>query len=61
MHDHGGQLKFLIWFKNNIVRIQAEMTEEQIVYTDPKNYITHSVIEEGLGMDIVLERILLML
>ena len=34
---------------NNIVRIQAEVTEEHIVYTDPKNYITHSVIEEGHG------------
>ena len=34
---------------NNIVKSQAEVTEEHIVYTDPKNYITHSVIEEGQG------------
>ena len=34
---------------NNIVRTQTEVTEEHIVYTDPKNYITHSVIEEGKG------------
>ena len=38
---------------NNIVKSQALVTEEHIVYTDPKNYITHSVIEEGQGRDLV--------
>ena len=34
---------------NNVVTTQTTVTEEHIVYTDPKNYISHSVIEEGQG------------
>lgn len=34
---------------NNIVETRSEVTEEHIVYTDPFNYISHSVIEEGSG------------
>ena len=34
---------------NNIVKSQAEVTEDHIEYIDPKNYITPFVIEEGQG------------
>ena len=34
---------------NTIIDMQEEITEEHIVYTDPMNYLTHSVIEEGHG------------
>ena len=41
---------------NNVVDVKEEITEEHIVYTDPLNYITHSVIEEGFGDGHSLER-----
>ena len=34
---------------NNVIESRAEVTEEHIVYTDPFNYISHSVIDEGCG------------
>ena len=33
-------------------KVREQKTEEHMVYTDPHNYITHSVIEDGQGTGI---------
>ena len=33
-------------------KVREQKTEEHMVFTDPYNYITHSVIEDGQGTGI---------
>ena len=40
----------------SIIKIKDEITEEHYVFTDPKSYITHSVIEHGQSNGISLGR-----